>query len=179
MPEFVEDAIAWPMMVELTGCLCTTVVDRGLPALCLCAPVPGPMAVLEMCGSCKGTGNEKCGGQGWVRFVNQFPSERFPSPDTQGASCNSPMAYVLELGIARCTPSGTANSITGYQAPTLDALVDATRIQMADKAAMLAAIRCCLDGPGKDLTYTVGTYSTLQTGGDCGGGFWTVTIWSV
>jgi hypothetical protein len=179
MVDFVEDFISWPTMVELAGCLCTTVVERGLPALCLCAPVPGPMAVMEMCGQCKGTGKDKCGGQGWVRFVNQFPSNRFPAPDTLGASCNSPMAYMLEIGIARCVPTGTANGITGYTPPDLEALVDATRLQMADKAAMLAALQCCLDSPEKDLTYSIGTYSTLQAAGDCGGGFWTVTVWSV
>ena len=174
---YVEDPTAWPNMVKLAGCLCTTVAQRGLPELCVCSPIPGPMAIMEMCGACSDTGKDKCGGQGWVRLVNEFPSRQFPAPDTQENTCNSPMAYVLEVGIARCVPTGKANSISGYVAPALEELVEATRLQLADKAAMLAALRCCLDDG--DLTYSVGPYTPMNVSGDCGGGFWTVTIWSV
>lgn len=177
MAEFVEDPIAWPTMVKLAGCLCTTLEERGLPGTCQCTVVPGPMAVLEACGSCSGTGKGACGGQGWVRFDSEYPSNTFPQPDTRGGTCNSPMAYVLEVGIARCLPVGKANGITGATPPSMEEMVAATRLQMADKAAMKAAIQCCLDDG--DLTYSLGTYRTIQATGDCGGGLWTVTIWSV
>lgn len=174
MPDFIEDDIAWPTMVALAGCLCTTLEKHGLPGTCQCSVVPGPAAIMERCGACS---TSDCGGQAWVRFVNEFPSTRFPQPDTTGANCNSPMAYVLEVGVARCQPVGKANGISGYTPPSIEALVTATRLQMADKRAIRAAIQCCLDDG--DLTYTLGQYQTLPTGGDCGGGMWTVTIWSM
>lgn len=176
MATFVEDDVAWPTMIQLAACLCTTLEERGLPAPCQCTVVPGPMAVIEACGACSSTG-EKCGGQGWVRFVNEFPSRNFPNADNTGASCDTPMAYVLEVGVSRCLPTGKVNSISGYTSPSMEAMVEATRLQMADKRAMIAAIKCCLDDG--DLTYTIGQYTTIQAAADCGGGMWTVTIWSV
>lgn len=178
MPPFIEDPVAWPTMVKLAACLCTTLEARGLPGTCQCTVVPGPMAVLEACGSCS-SGSTPCGGQGWVRFVNEFPSRTFPQPDLTGGTCDTPMAYTLEVGVSRCFPSGNANSISGYTAPTMEQMVTATRLQMADKAAMLAAIKCCLLDDDEDLTYAIGNYTTIQAAADCGGGMWTVTIWGV
>lgn len=175
---YTEDVTAWPTMVKLAGCLCSTLAERGLPELCICAPVPGPMAVMDQCSACGKLG-QKCGGQGWVRLVNEFPSSTFPSADQQEATCSTATAYILEVGVSRCVPTGTANGISGYTAPTLEQLVEATRIQMADKAAIRAAIRCCMDDEDFDYTYVLGTYQPMQVTGDCGGGFWTVTIWSV
>lgn len=175
---YVEDKTAWPTMVKLAGCLCTTIAQRGLPELCICSPVPGPLAVMDRCGSC-GKSTDKCGGQGWVRLTNEYPSSTFPGADQTENNCGSPLAYVLEVGVARCQPVGDANGINGYTAPTLEELVEAARVQMADKAAIRAAIQCCMDDEDFDFTYTLGTYQPMQVSGDCGGGFWTVTVWSV
>lgn len=174
---YVEDNIAWPTMVQLSACLCTTVVERELPTLCRCSPVPGPLAIMDACGACSGTGSEKCGGQGWVRLTNEYPSTTFPTASQEPDNCGTTMAYVLEVGIARCIPVGKANSISGYQPPSLEQMVESTRLQMADKAAIRAAIQCCMDDG--EITYTLGSYSSMQASGDCGGGFYTVTIWSV
>lgn len=174
---YVEDQIAWPTMVKLAACLCTTLEERELPGTCQCAVVPGPMAVIDSCGGCKAEGKQ-CGGQAWVRLVNEFPSSDFPNADDGVALCGAPMAYVLEIGVARCLPTGNANSISGYTAPSMEQLLDATRLQMADKAAMIAAIKCCLEDEEWEYSYSLGTYSPMQVAGDCGGGFWTVTIWS-
>lgn len=176
---YTEDPIAWPTMVKLTACLCSTVADRGLPTLCVCAPVPGPMAILESCGSCGKTDGKACGGQGWVRFDSEYPSRTFPQPDNTSGNCATPMAFTLEVGITRCLPVGKANGISGYTPPSLEATMEATRLQLADKAAMLAAIRCCLDDDDSDLTYQLGSYRTIQAAGDCGGGIWTVTVWGI
>lgn len=180
MDPYTEDLIAWPIMVKLAGCVCTTLADRKLPGTCRCSVVPGPMAVMDQCGACSKTGGDSCGGQAWVRLVNEYPSSTFPSADQTESNCDSPTAYQLEVGIARCLPIGTGNSISGYKAPTTEQLLDATRLQMADKAAMKAAIKCCLASDDEDdLTYILGTYQPMQVTGDCGGGFWTVTVWSV
>lgn len=176
MAVFVEDPIAWPTMVKLAGCLCTTLEERGLPGTCECAIVPGPMAVIDSCGECKKTGTT-CGGQGWVRLVNEFPSANFPTPDQSPNNCATYPAYVLEIGVARCLHTGKANGITGFIQPSQEQKLDDARLQMADKAAMKAAIQCCMDDG--DMTYILGNYTPMQATGDCGGGFWTVTIWSV
>ena len=175
---YTEDKTAWPTMVKLAGCLCTTLAERGLPTPCVCTPVPGPLAVMDQCNSC-GKNKSDCGGQAWVRLTSEYPSSVFPGADTDQASCGAPDAYVLEVGVARCQPTGSANGINGYTAPTMEQLVDATRLQMADKAAIRAAIKCCMDDEDSDYTYVLGTYQPIQVAGDCGGGFWTVTIWSV
>jgi hypothetical protein len=57
-------------------------------------------------------------------------------------------------------------------------LLDAARLQMADKAAMVEAIQCCLTESDEfsDLDYVLGQYQPMEVPGDCGGGVWLVTI---
>lgn len=175
MPEFTEDSLAWPIMVKLVACLESTLVERGLPGVCRATVVPGPLAVIEACGNgnCDGT----CGGQAWVRFNLEFPYTQFPTQDTLAARCGTSRAFQLEVGIARCLPVGKANAIGGFTPPTVQQMVDATRLQMADKAAMVAAIECCLaDADDFGLDYVLGQYQPMQVQGDCGGGTWLVTI---
>ncbi len=176
MTDYQDDTLAWPVMVKLAACLETTLAARKLPAVCRTSVVPGPQAIIEACsgGACNGD----CGGQAWVRFSAEYPYSSFPTQDTTAAICYTPRAFVLEVGIARCIPTGKASSIGGFTPPSVQQLVDATRLQMADKAAMVAAIQCCLgDGDEFDhLSYVLGQYQPMQIPGDCGGGVWTVTI---
>ena len=172
---YIEDDTAWPTMVTLAACLEAELRKSGLPPLCVCAPVPGPIAVMDRCGQCADT--EGCGGQGWVRFVTEFPSKLFPQPDEGSGSCDSPMAYTLEVGIARCQPVGTTSAIGGFAAPTTEELVLATRQQMADLAAIKRAVNCCVST--LDVSYLLGAAIPMQATGDCGGIVWNVTIWSV
>lgn len=171
---FIEDDTAWPTMVRLAGCLCMELEKRQLPGTCECAVVPGPLAVIDSCGECKKAG-VTCGGQAWVRLSNEYPSSSFPSASQDEGNCNAPMAYVLEIGVARCLKVGKSNAITGFVQPTMEQKLEDTRLQMADKRAMRAAIQCCMDDG--DVTYVLGNYTPMQATGDCGGGFWTVTIW--
>lgn len=172
----VEDDIAWPVMVSLAACLCASITEAELPEPCRCGVIPGPGAVLDFCGTCeKGT----CGGQAWVRFVTEFPSSDFPNP-AQEALCTDPLAFTLEIGIARCLPVGDVNAIRGYTPPTLEQQVDAVRLQMADKRAIYRAIQCCFaNGEYRDRSYAIGSYTPLPVSGDCGGGMYQVTVWSV
>src|SRR5687768_7235763 len=112
-----EDTIAYPVIVALSGCLATELTAQGGPELCYVGPIAGPL-VLDFCGSgsCDGTG---CGGQAWVRLVDVFPSAQFPALDTIGSNCRSPLAFTLEVGVARCAPQGV-NGPNGYIAPTLN-----------------------------------------------------------
>ena len=175
MADYVEDFIAWPVMIQMAACLESTVLERGLPALCRSNPVPGPLAVIEAC-SC----SDNCKGMGWVRLVEEYPSSQFPSADQDGGKCGSPMAFTLEVGIARCLHTGSVNKVTGnFTPPSVENLMDDVRLQMADKAAMLRAIQCCLTQDGNDNSYSLGAYGPMQATGDCAGGYWTVTIWSM
>lgn len=172
---FVEDAVAWPTMLRLIGCVSTELEKSELPGVCQAAVIPGPGAVMDACAAC-GKSGSSCTGQAWVRFVAEFPSQDFPAPDVSGGRCNSPMAYILEVGIARCLPTGSTNALNGYKPPSLEELVDATRLQMADKAAMRRAIQCCVKD--MDVSYNLGQYTPMTVPGDCGGGTWQVTVWS-
>lgn len=169
---FVEDVVAWSTMVRLAACVEQELAKSGLPGVCSSIPVPGPLAIMERCGNC-GSGN--CHGQAWVRFINEYPSKIFPSPDQDG-NCEGPMAYTLEVGVARCLPVGKTNTIGGFTPPSNEEQILATRLQMADKAAMRRAIKCCVKD--LDVSYVLGTNTPMQTTGDCGGSVWTVTIWT-
>lgn len=169
-----EDEFVYPMMVELIACLCNEIAAAELPVPCQCGLMPGPDAVLDYCGECDGS---NCGGQAWVRLAGAYPSSLFPSIDEINATCQSPLAFQIEIGIARCISVGEATAIGGYTPPSLEEQIDAVRIQTADMSAMRRAISCCLTEKYEDLTYSLGAYTPLA-GGGCNGGSWFVTVWS-
>ena len=177
MADFREDSFVYPLMVELAACLCSELETSGLPSTCQCAVVPGPMAVLDACGACKAK-EAKCGGQAWVRLDRAYPSADFPTPDQEGATCVSPLVYAVEVGLARCTPVGKANNVTGYTPPSVEQYIDAVRLQTADMQAMRRAIQCCLrGGPWSDNSFSLGQYVPITPAADCGGGVWNFLIW--
>jgi hypothetical protein len=176
MGTVIEDVGVYPTMIALSACLCAELDASGLGGACFCGIIPGSQVVLDVCASC---GKDKaCPGQAWVRLVSAFPSTIFPDADHTVATCLSPLAYNLEVGVARCFPQGKSNSITGFTPPTLDEQVNATRLQMADMAAMKRAIQCCMTR-NDDITYALGQYTPMTVGGGCGGGTWSVTVWSI
>jgi hypothetical protein len=174
---FREDFEIYPLMVQMAACLCDELASSGLPGTCQCAVVPGPMAVLDACGACATVGAE-CGGQAWVRLERAYPSANFPTADVLGATCSSPLVYEVEVGLARCTPVGKSNSITGYTPPSIQQYTDAVRLQTADMQAMKRAIQCCLaSGEYADRSFALGQYVPITPAADCGGGVWTFLVW--
>jgi hypothetical protein len=173
MAEFREDTTVYPVMVQLSACLCTEIQASGLPNPCFCGVLPGSSVVLDFCGDgkCGGT----CGGQAWVRPVDMYPSAQFPVADVNPTNCNSPLAFRLEVGIARCMPMGTNSAVGGYTPPTLEQQLDAARLQMADMAAIRRAIQCCM-AANDNLDYVLESYTPLIPQGGCGGGAFTVVI---
>lgn len=168
----IEDRAIYPTMIDLAACLCLETEAEGGPALCYCGVIAGEL-VLDFCGGDCGAGG--CGGQAWVRLTSAFPSGTFPNPDALPTNCFSPIAYTLEVGIARCMPMGESGP-NGYTPPSLDQQVDALRLQTADIAAMRRAIQCCF-GKG-DRDYILGQYDQATVnGGGCLGGVFTVTVW--
>ena len=168
-----EDTTAYPTLIRLAACLCLEMEASGGPELCYCGPIAGEV-VMDYCGGgCKESG---CGGQAWVRFMDAFPSTTFPGPDATLSNCYAPLAFSLEVGVARCVPMGEASGANGYLPPTMQQNVDALRLQLADMAAMRRAVQCCF---GQDDTdYILGTYDqTLVNGGGCLGGTFSVLAW--
>lgn len=177
MVAFREDFQVYPLMVQLAACLCTELEASGLPGTCSCAVVPGPMAVLDACGSCNSKG-AACGGQAWVRLDRAYPSATFPTPDTEGATCSTSLVYAIEVGVARCTPVGKTNNVNGYTPPTVDEYIKAVRLQTADMQAMKRAIQCCLNtGEYADRSFALGQYVPISPSADCGGGVWNFLVW--
>lgn len=177
MSEFREDTSIYPLMVSLSGCLENELRTSGLPGVCSSAVVPGPLAILDACGSC-GKGRNSCGGQAWVRLDRAYPSASFPTQDAEGASCSTALVYVVEVGVARCTPVGKTSSVNGYVPPTTAEYLDAARIQTADMQAMKRAIQCCLlSGEYADRGFALGQYAPITPAADCGGGIWNFLIW--
>ena len=168
-----EDQAVYPTLIRLSACLCAELEKAEGPALCYCGPIAGPL-VLDFCGGdCGGDG---CGGQAWVRVTEIFPSSSFPSPEQLPRNCGSPLAYNLEIGVARCAPTGEGNGIDGYSPPTLEQNVEALRLQMTDMAAVRRAVQCCF-GVG-EADYILGQYSQIDVSqGGCLGGSFIVTVW--
>lgn len=80
-----------------------------------------------------------CEGTAYVRHASTYPSgENFPAPDTGQNPC-SPLAWgvVFEMGVMRCTPSGTLNEII-----TMDQWNNVNTQYYIDSAALRAAV-CC------------------------------------
>lgn len=167
----VEDDIAYPLMLALVSCLAETLERRGLTTPCFIGLVPGDSQYLA-CGECD---DGRCG-SAWVRLQSEYPSRNFPAQDQDAVKCGGLMAYIIEIGVLRCVPTINADG-TG---PDVAEQLASTRIQMADKAALKAAICCLADRGfrGRPLRYSLGTYTPTPFQGGCGGGFWTVTIGS-
>lgn len=166
---FTEDPVIYPAVVRLLACLSSEISDSGLPTPNDISPLVGQL-VLDYCGECSGNKN----GQAWVRVVEAFPSSNFPQPDVTPLNCGTALAFQLEMGIARCKPTGTNNGVRGYNPPTLEEKITALRLIMADMAAMHRAISCCFED--EDLDYIMGSYTPLQVDGDCMGGVITITV---
>jgi hypothetical protein len=171
---FTEDTIIYPTMISLTACLCTEIAQSGLPEPCACSPIVGEL-VLDYCSSCA-EGN--CGGQAWVRLVDAYPSLNFPVRQQAVSNCFAPLAFTLEVGIVRCKPMGSNSTVRGFTPPTVDQTVTALRLQLADMAAMRRAIQCCF-GNSDDRSYIMGSYVPVTPEGDCLGGYFSVSVWSV
>lgn len=160
----VEDKIAWPVVVQLTDCLCAELVTAGLPPTCICSPMPGEAIAADY------VSREQ--GMAWVRVSSVYPSAVFPAQDQSASGCLMPMAVQLEVGALYCAPvtQGRSNN-----PPGLSQVFDSTRTQMAAMAAMLRAIECCL-GAASRKGVSLGPYTPLGPDGGVVGGSWTVTV---
>jgi hypothetical protein len=162
VPVVTEDTAAWPAVTALISCLCEEMVKAGLGPLCLCGPLPGSDISLDY-------GTE---GMAWVRVASAWPSSSFPSQDPGGrGSCTAPLAIQLEVGAARCAPSPSEDG----DLPTMAEQFEATRLQMADMAAMRRAIQCC-QVADSHRQMTLGAYTPNGPTGGVLWGTWAVFV---
>jgi hypothetical protein len=167
-----EDVRFWPALLELASCLCAEIAEAGLPEPCFCGILPGDLVPLDYCQECDGG---KCG-MAWVRTVN-IQEQRVSRYDSmEGSSirarnCTAPLDMIVEVGVTRCAPMPESDGTP----PSMAEQLDSARLVMADQAAALRAIRCCLDSK---YPIRVGTWLPMGPSGGCIGGAWTVTIGS-
>lgn len=155
---YVEDTTIWPIMVQLSQCLCEELTARGLmPGDCFCGMFPGDNAVWDY-----------TNGLAYVRLVDSYPSTAFPAANTTPrGSCSAMLAATLEVGLLQCAPAMSGTGVL----PTQEEQFEATRLQIAGMRAMQQAIACC------DLDLVVlGTYTPQGPQGGLVGGYWQLNV---
>jgi hypothetical protein len=166
MVEFREDTKVWPLLTQLATCLCQELASSGLPEPCFCGVVPGEVA-LDFCDACE---DGSCGGTAWVSANSMTPALSMGLLAPTRCSVGL-IDMVFQVGVVRCAPmaddSGTPPDGAAYLA--------AAELQMADMAASLRAIVCCLD----DQLPVIGGWTSYGPEGGCVGGVWTATLQAV
>lgn len=123
--------------------------------------------------------DECCSGLGWVRIQEISPViDPLATEDATANPCSvTGRRVTLELGVARCNPTGDANA-----GPTCDQWTNlALRIDR-DALAMRRAA-CCAGTELVDQTGTFvyrvrgGAWTPLESSGGCAGGTMTVVVW--
>ena len=161
----VEDTVAWPLLADLSQCLCDQLAAASDRKLCFCGVVTGE----QVDGSL--AGYDGCtGGMAWVRVTNIFPSTTFPNPDLL-TGCSTLLAVEVEVGTLR--PMVIPR---GRKLPSVGDLAVATQQAMSDMAAMHRAIACCASSSSVDFVYQLGNYLPIGPEGGLVGGTWTFTF---
>lgn len=157
----VEDRAIWPTIAALTACLCRQIADDGLPAVCICSPMPGEVIATDYV--------TEDAGMAWVRLSSGYPSTAFPAPSGI-ASCDAPLAFSLELGIAYCAPMPSDDG----EPPPMSTMFDSTRLQLAGMNTIRRAVICCFPGKARDVV--MGIYNPMGPEGGVVGGFWSIFV---
>lgn len=155
---YTEDDVIWPLMVQLSQCLCEEIEARGLlPGDCFCGILPGDQATWDY-----------STGMAWVRLVDSYPSTVFPTANTTPrASCSASLVATLEVGLLQCAPQMGPDG----SPPTQAEQFEAARLQIAGMRAMQQAIACC------DLPIvTLGSYTPNGPLGGLVGGTWNINV---
>lgn len=158
-PTYTPDTVLWPAIDDLANCLCAELIRSGLPPLCFCGVIAGDPAFDV---------TEDDRGFAWVRVVSVAPTTTFPQPDLSVRNCAAYLMVQVEVGVMRCFPG----ALTGDM-PTVAEQWEASRLQMADMAAMHRAILCCSK---KGSQVVLGAYSPLGPDGGWVGGVWQVYL---
>jgi hypothetical protein len=152
------DAKVYPVLAELSACLCTALGPDATP--CFCGVLFGRDIPVEYAGDC-----DECGAA-YVRLLNSFQStDEFPSPDIT-PTCSSLTAWTIAVGIVRCSPVGDNRG----NPPTPEEMQESARRALADMDAIRNAIRCCFAGKFDDeFEYVLGQFLPIPDPGVIGG----------
>lgn len=165
-----EDVTIYPVTTALLGRLQTEFEGAGLGTPDFLTVMPGQDVSIYIGFDEKA--DDSPGGclQVWVRLSSAFISVNFPQQDTTHPNSIKPAAFELEIGAVRCTSVGNEDGEGASQ----EDLLAASRLQMADMAAMKRAICGCL----KDLdrTYLLEDYAPQGPLGGIVGGSWGVMV---
>lgn len=155
----------------LRACLDTAFTgDTGKPAE-ICHR-PGDIVPLNF-----GTAQDECcTGLGWVRVASVEPvvdPQQSEQADFNPCSITD-SRITLELGVARCNPSGTKAA-----GPTCEQWTELAFRMDLDRAAMKRAV-CCLQGEENNGVYRImpGTWTPLDSSGGCAGGTLSVVVYT-
>lgn len=158
----IDDPLVWPLLTDLASCLCRQITELGLPEPCFCGVLSGDSVALDYCQPC----GVKCG-MAWVRLAGIVPQSTGTQISRSARGCPAQLEVSVEVGIARCAPVADARG----NPPTMDAQLDAARLQAADMNAARRAVQCCFDGDA-----TLDAWAPLGPQGGCIGGAWLVTV---
>lgn len=166
MPDYVEDQEIYGVMTQLAECTRLEIVNSGLVEIDNVMLQPSNLPVVDF------AGNGKVCGQIVVNLNNAVPIAGFPNQDSLG-TCSSEFADEIALWVFRCAPPVKGTK----QAPIFPSPADQTnaaRDQLADKAAMLRAIRCCMQK--SERQYLIRNYQPYGPAGNTVGGVWTIFV---
>lgn len=162
------------VLSRLTDCLCEELAKAKGPGLCYCGLWAGagqpPLGAID----CK---DGDCG-VAWVRLIGAAPSASFPTPDEDATtSCGSPMAFDVEVGVARCAPRPQGRD----QWPDPQEMFEANRLYLSDMAAVQRALLCCLpkrqaEAGGREILVSASAWAPLEMAAGKSGGTWTASI---
>ncbi len=166
--DITEDRGIYPVLAELTACLCAAL---GESRPCFCGLLVGDEIPAEYVGECADDDGEPSCGAAYVRLVTAYPTENFPDA-LERPTCNSVMAYQVAVGVLRCISIGEDD---GSPIDPEELKANAL-LRLGDMKAMRRAIQCCFGRAFDDVEHVMGVYTPLPQTGDIVGGEWMVTI---
>lgn len=161
MAGYTADSRLIPAIVALKDCLCSELAKRGLDAGCTCSLVHGNVENVEWPTAGKGVA--------WLGLSGIFESSAFPQQNSGTSRCGSPLAASISVGVLRCYKVGTT-------APSPDESLLYMDKQMADMAAMRAALTCCPAKETLGFEISLGGYTPIGPEGGVYGGIWVATV---
>lgn len=157
---FTDDTLIWPLLTQLSDCLCETLSERGLlPGDCFCGIVPGQQVAWDY-----------TSGMAWVRLNSVVPSATFPNQSFNLNNCGTTLAAEVEVGVLHCAPGSASDGSPPGELQQFES----ARLQMATMAAMRSAILCCSESTDVDMI--LGAYEPQGPNGNLVGGVWTVSM---
>lgn len=174
MTDFLEDPDAYPVMIELAATTQNQLVKNGLPPIDKVTIQPGAVIVADY------VGNGKDCGEIIINLITAYPSNPFPQQTLTSTrsgkaaiGCGVVLAYQLAVSVLRCAPVMTGTKQAPIP-PTMDVVLAATRLQMADMQATRTAICQALNNTGRD--YQLGAYTPVGADGGVVGGTWALLV---